>query len=154
MTHEPPNASAETADFEFTALTEARNYRQALFGEFGPFLKGYVIEIGAGIGQMTQNLVRLPGITQVLAVEPDAGFCAKHRVLLPGHDLLEGTAASLPAGTNCDAVLSINVLEHIREDEAELKHYADLLRARRGNLCLFVPARPEIYPPIDKDFGH
>jgi hypothetical protein len=23
-----------------------------------------------------------------------------------------------------------------------------------GHLCLFVPARPEIYAPIDRDFGH
>jgi hypothetical protein len=29
-----------------------------------------------------------------------------------------------------------------------------LLRKRHGHACLFVPARPEIYAPIDKDFGH
>ena len=29
-----------------------------------------------------------------------------------------------------------------------------LLGARHGALCLFVPARPEIYAPMDKDFGH
>jgi hypothetical protein len=29
-----------------------------------------------------------------------------------------------------------------------------LLRPRHGALCLFVPARPEIYAPMDKDFGH
>ena len=28
------------------------------------------------------------------------------------------------------------------------------MRATDGALCLFVPARPEIYAPIDKDFGH
>jgi hypothetical protein len=40
------------------------------------------------------------------------------------------------------------------DDEDELKRYAGLLRERRGTLCLFVPARPELYAPIDKDFGH
>ena len=39
-------------------------------------------------------------------------------------------------------------------DEAELEKYSALLQARRGLLCLFVPARPELYAPIDKDFGH
>jgi len=48
----------------------------------------------------------------------------------------------------------VNVLEHIGEHGAELKLYANLLRKRQGYLCLFVPARPEIYSPIDKDFGH
>src|SRR5207237_8366385 len=28
------------------------------------------------------------------------------------------------------------------------------LKARGGALCLFVPARQEIYAPLDKDFGH
>ena len=56
---------------------------------------------------------------------------------------MEGTVANLPAGTVCDAVLSINVLEHICDDEGELRRYAALLFERRGVLCLFVPARPE-----------
>ena len=154
MTPGQPNYLAATQDFEFSALAEARNYRQALFSEFGPFLKGEVIEVGAGIGQMTEHLVRMPGVTRAVAVEPDHEFCAKHRAQFPTHEILEGTAAELAPGTACDAVLSINVLEHIGEDEAELNRYATLLHARGGVLCLFVPARPEIYAPIDKDFGH
>lgn len=151
---EPPNARASTADFEFAALAEARNYRAALLAEFQHALRGDVIEVGAGIGQITEHLCRLPAVRHAVAIEPDARFCAEHRRRLPGHDLLEGTVADLPAQTPCDAILSINVLEHIREDEAELKRYAGLLQTRHGALCLFVPARREIYAPIDKDFGH
>ena len=151
---ERPNLRADTDDFEFAALQQARNYRQALFDEFGGELRGDVIEAGAGIGQMTEQLAKIPAVRKIVAVEPDAGFCAQHRQRLPGHDLIEGTVADLPAGSAWDAVLSINVLEHIQEDEAELKRYARLLGERRGCLCLFVPARPEIYAPIDKDFGH
>ena len=154
MTRERPNLIAATEDFEFTALSEAKNYRRALFTEFGPFLKGEVIEIGAGIGQMTEHLVSLPGVTRALAVEPDHRFCEKHRSQFPAHEILEGTAEDLAPGTSCDAILSINVLEHIGEDHAELRRYANLVQPRRGTLCLFVPARPEIYAQIDKDFGH
>ena len=149
-----PNAAANTQDFEFAALGEARNYRHALFEEFHCALQGEVIEVGAGIGQMSELLRNLPGVRRALAIEPDPRFCAEHRRRLPGHELVEGTANDLPAGTSCDAVLSINVLEHIREDAAELNRYAGLLRPRRGVLCLFVPARAELYAPIDKDFGH
>ena len=151
---ENPNAAATTEDFEFAALAEAKNYRQALFAEFGDFLQGQVIEVGAGIGQMTELLTTLPKVRRALAIEPDTAFCAQHRARFPNHELLEGTVADVPAETVCDAILSINVLEHIREDEAELKRYAGLLLPRHGTLCLFVPARPEIYAPIDKDFGH
>jgi SAM-dependent methyltransferase len=149
-----PNVMAATEDFEFEALAQAQNYRRALFAEFGPYLRGDVVEVGAGIGQMTAHLVRMPGVNRAIAIEPDRGFCARHRAQFPAHELVEGTAANLPAGTAWDAILSINVLEHIRDDEDELKRYAGLLRERRGALCLFVPARPEIYAPIDKDFGH
>jgi ubiquinone/menaquinone biosynthesis C-methylase UbiE len=151
---EKPNTAATTEDFEFAALAEARNYRQALFAEFAKTLRGEVIEVGAGIGQMTEQLVQMPQVRRALAIEPNSGFCAQHRARFPKHELLEGTAADLPANTACDAILSINVLEHIQQDQTELERYAKLLRERHGALCLFVPARPEIYAPIDKDFGH
>ena len=152
--NEQPNIAASTADFEFEALAQAGNYRAALLAEFGRYVRGNVIEVGAGIGQMTEPFTALPSVKRLLAVEPDAGFCAQHRSRLPGHELIEGTAADIPSGTAWDAILSINVLEHIREDEVELERYAGLLRQQHGVLCLFVPARPEIYAPIDRDFGH
>jgi len=151
---EQPNIAAQTADFEFAALQEARNYRAALFQEFDEFLSGDVIEVGAGVGQLTDCLRQSPRVKRTIAIEPEPAYCARHRAQFPGHELIQGTVADLPADTRCDAVLSVNVLEHIREDLAELRRYAELLRERRGVLCLFVPARPEIYAPIDRDFGH
>jgi hypothetical protein len=53
-----------------------------------------------------------------------------------------------------DAMVSINVLEHIEADERELGIYRTLLAEHQGFLCLFVPARPEIYSSLDRDFGH
>jgi SAM-dependent methyltransferase len=149
-----PNAAASTKDFEFEALNNATNYREALLSEFSAFLCGDVAEIGAGIGQMTAPMLRMNAVNRVVPVEPDPEFCAQHRSNFPGHELIQGTARDLQAGQEFDVVLSVNVLEHISEHEAELKLYARLLRKRRGYLCLFVPARPEIYSPIDKDFGH
>jgi len=143
-----------TEDFEFEALAQARNYRRAIFSEFGPYLRGDVVDVGAGVGHMTEHLRGMPGVRRAVAVEPDGRFCARHRAQFPGHELVQGTVRDLPAGSAWDAVLSINVLEHIEDDEGELKQYAALLRERRGTMCLFVPARPELYAPIDKDFGH
>ncbi len=145
---------ASNGDFEFAALQEAKNYRETLIREFAPYLCGDVIEIGAGIGQMTELLLQNSEIKRLIAVEPEAAFAQKHRAQFPSHELIEGVIDHVPAGSKWDAILSINVLEHIGEDERELAKYADLLRERRGTLCLFVPARQEIYSPIDKDFGH
>ena len=155
MTSEPaPNASASSADFEFEALREAANYRNALVHEFREYLSGRVIEIGAGIGQMTAHLLELPHIQRLIAIEPEAKLSSRHRQQFPGHELYEGTIDDAPPKTAWDAILSINVLEHIEGDVRELERYSALLRERGGHFCVLVPARPEIYSPIDKDFGH
>jgi len=149
-----PNAAAATEDFEFLALSEARNYPRALVNEFEQALRGSVIEIGAGIGQMTTLIKPLPGISRLLSIEPHAAFAARFRQAHPELELIEGTIANAPAGEGWDGIVSINVLEHIQADEAELAAYRKLLAPKHGALCLFVPAGPGIYAPIDRDFGH
>jgi SAM-dependent methyltransferase len=150
-----PNQETRAAgDFEFAALGEAANYRRALMREFGPWLRGRVLEVGAGIGQMSAELRRQPGISELVAVEPEERFSEPFRKAVPNVRLVNGTVAALGADHAWDAIVSINVLEHIEEDGRELERYRDLLCEKRGALCLFVPARPEIYAPIDEDFGH
>src|SRR5215831_16252904 len=154
MTVAHQHGGGSGGNFEFDALRWANNYRKALLSEFAPYLSGDVIEVGAGIGQFTELLAGLGSIRSVLAIEPEVGFCAELRNRLPYQEVKQGTAADLDPGINCDTIVSTNVLEHIEHDAAELRLYAALLKARRGHLCLFVPARSELYAPIDRDFGH
>jgi SAM-dependent methyltransferase len=141
-------------NYEFNALEQARNYRAALVKEFAPFLSGHTLEIGAGIGQLTQELLQFPKIESLASVEPSPEFCRVFREKFPGTRLIEGTAANVDAKARWDTLVSVNVLEHIRDDELELALYRKLLQKSRGHLCLFVPARPELYSPMDQDFGH
>ena len=151
---EAPNASAISEDFEFAALSQAANYRAALMREFSSALCGNVLEVGAGIGQMTEALLAKPEVTRLVTVEPHPQFCRLLRAKFPRQTIVEGTVEDLKIVEDWDAILSINVLEHIREDENELKRYNQCLQKKGGTLCLFVPARPEIYAAIDRDFGH
>lgn len=148
------NSGAPSNDFEFAALKEAKNYRAALMRDFDSRLRGNVLEVGAGVGQITAELRQKPEIQKLLSIEPNADFCHQLRARFPNHDLLNGTVGDLRSEINWNAILSINVLEHIETDQDELAAYHRLLFPARGALCLFVPARPEIYAPIDKDFGH
>ncbi|KAF0180679.1 MAG: type 12 methyltransferase [Limisphaerales bacterium] len=149
----PPNAAAANTSFEFAALAEAVNYRHALLREFAPHLRGDVLEVGAGIGQFTELLAGVPAVQRVHAVEPEAELARRFRERLPAVPLTSGTIADFGAQA-VDGIVTVNVLEHIEDDAEELQRYAARLRERRGRLCLFVPARPEIYAPIDRDFGH
>jgi SAM-dependent methyltransferase len=149
-----PNALALSEDFEFGALSLADNYRVALLREFAPALRGSVLEVGAGIGQITEALLQNPAVTRLVSVEPHPSFYSQLVKKFPGHAIVSGTVENLKEDRHWDSIVSINVLEHIAQDESELKNYHHFLLKNKGTLCLFVPARPEIYAPIDKDFGH
>lgn len=147
-------ADASAVDFEFGPLEAAVNYRTRLVEEFAEFLRGDVLEIGAGIGQVTEILLQLPAVRSVTAIEPHPEYANVLRRRASGAGVVVGTSSALDAARAFDAILCVNVLEHIEDHEEELRRHHALLRARNGFLCLFVPARKEIYAPLDRDFGH
>lgn len=149
-----PNSAATTEDFEFSALSEAHYYPRAIVREFRPYLKGHVVEVGSGIGQMARLFSEEPGVKTFTAVEPDACFAREFQRQCPEITLVEGTVSELICEGGCDAILSINVIEHISDHLDELKRYKKLLEHRGGYVCILTPACPEIYSPIDSDFGH
>ena len=149
-----PNLLTQSEEFEFTALGQAYFYPRAILEEFLPFLHGSVMDVGAGIGQLTELLALAVGPQNIRALEPDPRFAKRFRNRLPHVQVLEKTSGSMPHGTTCDTVTSINVLEHIEDDVSELRHYHKWLAPSRGCLCLLVSARPELFSAIDKDFGH
>lgn len=141
-------------DFEFAALAEARNYREAIARLFSVYLSGDILEIGAGIGQMLADISRICHPRSISAVEPNPNFASNLQTNLPDARVWQGTESHLPSSESFDAILSVNVLEHIEKDTDELSRWRDRLAPRRGHLCLLVPARPELYSLMDLDFGH
>jgi len=141
-------------NFEFAALSEARNYRAAIAKLFSPYLTGDILEIGAGIGQMLEDVQRICTPRSIAAVEPDGGFFSELQRRLPDAKVWHGLEENLPSNESFDAILSVNVLEHIEKDTEELKRWRERLLPRKGCLCLLVPARPELYCLMDLDFGH
>lgn len=139
-------------DFEFTALQEASNYRRTIIGEFSGELRGKVAEIGAGIGQITEEISKLPSVRSLSAVEPDPRFHTFHTG--KPWTLIPSTSAALNHDEQWDCIILINVLEHIEEDEKELSTLYTHLKASAGSICLLVPACPELYSNLDQDFGH
>lgn len=112
-----------------------------------------MLEVGAGFGQFSALVQKLPEVEVLHCVEPDTASLAVLRNL-EGIVCHGGTAQELPAGIQPNAIVSINVLEHIEDDEAELRTYAKLLSASGGHFCMFAPAGPGLFAPIDRKFGH
>jgi len=141
-------------EFEFQALWEAKNYRKSILNEFYPYLNGTTVEVGSGIGQFSLELARVEKVKKLICVEPDKKIAEIHQKNFPEANLVIGYANDLVGNTFADSIVSVNVLEHIENDESELQIYKKLLSKRNGCLCLLVPARRELYSDIDRKFGH
>jgi SAM-dependent methyltransferase len=139
-------------------------YTSWLLEDFRPHLKGRVIEVGAGIGNISERWIG--DVDEAVLVEPARnlwetlkgrvaeGKSHVHAVCGMLHEVMGKTVdgARIEPGT-FDAALMVNVLEHIPDDEAVL---ADLYRLLKpgGALLIFVPAMPFLYGALDERVGH
>jgi FkbM family methyltransferase len=151
----------EPADFNYSgeeldALGEARNYYRWISSRFAPYLGARMVEVGAGIGTFLSYLLALRPDARVTAIEPaDNNFphlarrFADDPRVTAVHGYLDGAVASGAA----DAVVAVNVMEHVEDDAAFLRHAARAL-APGGHLLLFVPALPALFGTLDQAFEH
>src|SRR5215211_1513026 len=126
--------------------------------EFRPFLHGRVLEVGAGMGTITRRLVELDPEMSIVALEPAAnvfGDLASFAALTPRVTAARQTLAEYLAtdGERFDAVVYLNVLEHVEDDATELRLAAAALRPG-GTLLVFGPALEWLYSELDYKAGH
>jgi hypothetical protein len=76
-------------------------------------------------------------------------------VVLPArrHELVGGTIGDLDPRRKFDAILYIDVIEHIQDDRGELARAASLL-APGGSLIVLAPAHAFLYTAFDRAIGH
>lgn len=139
----------------FEHATNWKNYYGAMIK---PLLKGCVLEVGAGIGGTTKFLC--DGTQKEwLCVEPDEDLISiidtkiTDSVLPPVCKTFCGTLAQMDNSKKYDAVLYIDVIEHISDDNIELKRAAGFIKSG-GNLIILVPAHNKLYSAFDKKIGH
>lgn len=141
---------------ELDSLAEAKNYYAWVLKQFEPFLGPTVIEAGAGIGTFSEFLLSSPKVQKLVAIEPAANtypelekkFAANQHV-----ETLRGYLSDHYTTLSANAVVAVNVLEHIEDHEGFLRE-AKASVVTGGSLLLFVPAIPAIYGSLDKAFEH
>ena len=140
------------AGHELDLFAEARNWKSYWRARIASYVGGDVLEVGAGIGANTELLADLD-YDHWTCLEPDAALAG--RIRLPGraHESLTGTLDDVEASRRFDALLYIDVLEHIEDDAAEMSRAAGRLRPN-GCLIVLAPAHPFLFTPFDKAIGH
>ncbi len=107
-----------------------------------------LLDVGCGTGgTLAYFSAELPR-ARCRGIEPDPA--ARARCLDRGLDVLEGTATPMPvASTSQDAVIALDVIEHIEHDEAAARELARSLRP--GGIALVtVPAYMWMWGPHDE----
>src|ERR1700730_9312116 len=120
MTRAGADSEFKYAGSELEVFEKARNWKAYWRGQIARFVRGQVLEVGAGIGANTLTLAGLE-YERWTCLEPDAALAARIE-LPPGgrHKPVAGTIDDLPAEMKFDTILYIDVLEDIEEDRTEL----------------------------------
>ena len=143
---------------ELELFADAVNWKRYFRSAFADRLVGDVLEVGAGIGETARHLI--DGRQRSwLCLEPDARLASRLRAwaasgsVRPKPDVQIGTTQDIDPGSKFDAILYIDVLEHIEDDRAEMARAASLL-APRGTLIVLSPAFQQLFSEFDRSVGH
>ena len=123
-----------------------------------PLVGTRVLELGAGIGNMTQHLAR--GRKIYVASDIDEEHIARLRVRFRGRPNLEVRRCDLCDATDFqpllgsfDSVVCLNVVEHVEDDLGALRNIFSALKPG-GRAIILVPQDQKAYGTLDEVLGH
>ena len=150
--------SYEYEGTELETFAHAIRWKDYFHRKIVRFVRGDVLEVGAGIGSTTRALCT--GNEQSwVCLEPDAQMAEQliestRRESLPLQpEVVVGCVDDLSADRTFDAILYIDVLEHIENDAAELARAAEHLNPG-GHLVVLSPAHQMAFSEYDAAIGH
>jgi len=154
--HDPVGANT------LEVIARADKFNRWMYETIRPFLKGEILEIGSGIGNISKfaiadkhnitlsdyspeykqtlkkNFGHLSNVRDVLSIDlqhPD--FFSVYRELQE----------------RFDTVFLLNVIEHLQDDTAAVEYCRFLLKPG-GHLIVLAPAYQSLYCKFDKELGH
>jgi 2-polyprenyl-3-methyl-5-hydroxy-6-metoxy-1,4-benzoquinol methylase len=133
-----------------------------LFETIAPYCKDDLLEIGSGIGNISELL--LQKFISVTLSDLRTEYCQilqkkfgsnNHLKNIYAIDLAENAFenkyASLQNGF--DTIVASNIIEHIQDDRQAIKNSRSMLK-KNGRLIVLVPAYNILYNGFDKELGH
>lgn len=143
---------------ESELFAEAAHWKSYWGSKIRAYLTGAVLEMGAGLGS---NTLRLRNAAQQrwVCLEPDKALAARLRSALDQAGLANqcevsvGVLDGLREEERFDAILYLDVLEHIQDDRAELRCASQHLKPR-GKLIVLTPAHNRLFSTFDQAVGH
>jgi SAM-dependent methyltransferase len=139
------------------SLEKAQRFNRWMAESIAPYVGARVLEIGAGIGNITTWL--LPRDLYVASdINPNylhylKNFSLGKPYLQVDRIDLEDSACFERWQGQFDTVVCLNVLEHVRDPLVSLRNMASALQPG-GRLVLYVPQGQHLYSSLDEVLGH
>ncbi len=140
------------------ALADANRFNRWMADTVSPYLGDSVLELGAGMGNLTRHLARRR--KRYIATDIDREHLARLQARLQHRPNvstalcdLSKTADFAPFERQIDAVVCLNVLEHVEDDLAGLRNIYSTLRPN-GRAIILVPQGAGVYGTLDEALGH
>ena len=143
-------------------IAKADRFNSWLFSNVQPYLNGSILEIGSGIGNISEHILNQHSETSLSDTDPEYVRLLEQRferhpqlkgifqIDLENSPLNQGLANLEGA---FDTVISINVLEHIENDSQAIEYMKFFLKPG-GTLIILTPAYPSLLSKLDKALGH
>ncbi len=135
-------------------MKNANWYNDWVFSSIEQYCRGEILEIGAGIGNFTDLLLKKGSVT---AIDIDKKYLQMYKKthtknLSSGFGDVENNKYFF-GDKKFDTIICFNVLEHIENHLTALKNTNRLLK-KNGKLILIVPAHMALFSEFDKTIGH
>jgi SAM-dependent methyltransferase len=141
---------------ELEAVAEAKNYYDWIIESFASRIGRRAVEAGAGIGTVSELILRRAEPRELVLIEPDRTNTRALRERFQGDsrvDVRDGYLEQFAPSLKADSVIAVNVLEHVEHD-SEFLSAAHQALVPGGAVLLLVPALPAIYGSLDRAFDH
>ena len=148
------SAGAETLDI----MRAAPQYNQWQYGVIAPFIGQRVLEVGAGIGNISEHILSEPR-ELVILTDTDTWYCEqlrdrfKDRARVETLTLPDEHARQRFSPDRLDTILALNVVEHIEDDIGTLTAMRDMV-TEGGRVIILVPALKALFGSLDRELGH
>ncbi len=137
-------------------LNRAPRFTRWMADVVRPYVGERVLEIGAGIGNMSLHLMPR-SVYWATDVNPNyLNYLETLRTTRPYMRVgyTDGMKAeTFPTGQNFDTVVCLNVIEHVLDDLSALRNIRDTL-SDGGVAIILVPFGPKVYGTLDEVLGH
>lgn len=140
---------------ELDLFSNAVNWKKYFSSKFKKYIKGDILEVGAGIGSNTKYFIN-ENVKSITCIEPDINL---FNILNKNNSKKNEFEKELINGTiyetdkKFDTIIYIDVLEHIKNSKNEIIQIKQKLN-KNGILIILVPAYNFLYSNFDKDIGH